>query len=80
MGSAGIIDRVREAIKKITDLIDINDNFYLNKITFDVFGFSRGAAAARHFVYVVTHPEYIPKTNSNRETLDIQGEILNPEY
>ena len=80
MGSAGIIDRVREAIKKITDLIDINDNFYLNKITFDVFGFSRGAAAARHFVYVVTHPEYIPKTNSNRETLDIQGKILNPEY
>lgn len=80
MGSAGIIYRVREAIKKITDLIDINDNFYLNKITFDVFGFSRGAAAARHFVYVVTHPEYIPKTNSNRETLDIQGEILNPEY
>ena len=80
MGSAGIIYRVREAIKKITDLIDINDNFYLNKITFDVFGFSRGAAAARHFVYVITHPEYIPKTNSNRETLDIQGEILNPEY
>lgn len=76
MGSAGIIYRVREAIKKITDLIDINDNFYLNKITFDVFGFSRGAAAARHFVYVVTHPEYIPKTNSNMETLDIQGEIL----
>ena len=31
-------------------------------------------------MYVVTHPEYIPKTNSNRETLDIQGEILNPEY
>ena len=80
MGSAGIIDRVREAIKKITDLIDIKEDEYLNKITFDVFGFSRGAAAARHFVYVVTHPEYIPKTNSNRETLDIQGKILNPEY
>lgn len=80
MGSAGIIDRVREAIKRITDLIDIKEDEYLNKITFDVFGFSRGAAAARHFVYVVTHPEYIPKTNSNRETLDIQGEILNPEY
>ena len=79
-GSAGIIDRVREAIKKITDLIDIKEDEYLNKITFDVFGFSRGAAAARHFVHVVTHPEYIPKTNSNRETLDIQGKILNPEY
>ena len=81
MGSAGIIDRVREAIKKITDLIDINDNFYLNKITFDVFGFSRGAAAARHFVYVVTHPEYIPKPNADRGApLDLQRESLEPEY
>ena len=81
MGSAGIIDRVREAIKKITDLIDINDNFYLNKITFDVFGFSRGAAAARHFVYVVTHPEYIPKSYGDRSApLDLQRESLEPEY
>ena len=75
MGRAGIIGRVREAIKKITDLIDINDNFYLNKITFDVFGFSRGAAAARHFVYVVTHPEYIPKSY-----LDLQEEKLPSKY
>ena len=82
MGSAGIIDRVREAIKKITDLIDINDNFYLNKITFDVFGFSRGAAAARHFVYVVTHPEYIPKSDGDRGSppLDLQGEKLPSKY
>lgn len=80
MGSAGIIDRVREAIKKITDLIDINDNFYLNKITFDVFGFSRGAAAARHFVYVVTHPEYIPIPDGNGGRLDLQRESLEPEY
>ena len=79
-GSAGIIDRVRDAIWRISRLIEIDKDKYLNKITFDVFGFSRGAAAARHFVYVVTHPEYIPKTNSNRETLDIQGKILNPEY
>ena len=81
MGSAGIIDRVREAIKRITDLIDINDNFYLNKITFDVFGFSRGAAAARHFVYVVTHPEYIPKSYGDRSApLDLQRVSLEPEY
>jgi len=80
MGSAGIIDRVREAIKKITDLIDINDNFYLNKITFDVFGFSRGAAAARHFVYVVTHPEYIPIPDGDRGRLDLQRESLESKY
>ena len=80
MGSAGIIDRVREAIKKITDLIDIKEDEYLNKITFDVFGFSRGAAAARHFVYVVTHPEYIPKSDGNRGRLDLQRESLESKY
>ena len=81
MGSAGIIDRVREAIKKITDLIDIKEDEYLNKITFDVFGFSRGAAAARHFVYVVTHPEYIPKSYGDRSApLDLQRVSLEPEY
>ena len=80
MGSAGIIDRVREAIKKITGLIDIKEDEYINKITFDVFGFSRGAAAARHFVYVVTHPEYIPIPDGNRGRLDLQRESLEPEY
>ena len=80
MGSAGIIDRVREAIKKITGLIDIKEDEYINKITFDVFGFSRGAAAARHFVYVVTHPEYIPKPDGDRGRLDLQRESLEPEY
>ena len=80
MGSAGIIDRVREAIKRITDLIDIKEDEYLNKITFDVFGFSRGAAAARHFVYVVTHPEYIPKPDGDRGRLDLQRESLESKY
>jgi len=80
MGSAGIIDRVREAIKKITGLIDIKEDEYINKITFDVFGFSRGAAAARHFVYVVTHPEYIPKPDGDRGRLDLQRESLESKY
>ena len=80
MGSAGIIDRVREAIKKITGLIDIKEDEYINKITFDVFGFSRGAAAARHFVYVVTHPEYIPKPDGDRGRLDLQRESLEYKY
>ena len=75
MGSAGIIGRVRDAIWRISRLIGINKDEYLNKITFDVFGFSRGAAAARHFVYVVTHPEYIPKSY-----LDLQEEKLPPKY
>ena len=82
MGSAGIIDRVRDAIWRISRLIEIDKDKYLNKITFDVFGFSRGAAAARHFVHVVTHPEYIPKSYGDRGAppLDLQGEKLSSEY
>ena len=80
MGSAGIIDRVRDAIWRISRLIEIDKDKYLNKITFDVFGFSRGAAAARHFVHVVTHPEYIPIPDGNRGRLDLQRESLESKY
>lgn len=80
IGSAGIVSRVREAIRKIVEKIKITNDQYVENIIFDVFGFSRGAAAARHFVHIVTHPEYIPKTNSNRETVDLQGQILPTKY
>jgi len=58
-GERGVIRRVNEACKKISDGIDAALNDIKNKknnkpleiisIQFDVFGFSRGAAAARHF-------------------------------
>jgi hypothetical protein len=50
-GDWGILDRVQEGIEKmISDqFIDIPVAKKINKIVFDVFGFSRGAAAARHF-------------------------------
>lgn len=55
-GSRGVIDRVDEACAAISAGIKIAlDNFGSDKkleiesIQFDVFGFSRGAAAARHF-------------------------------
>jgi len=34
----------------------------INTLTFDVFGFSRGAAASRNFIYEVTKPAYGPTT------------------
>jgi hypothetical protein len=55
-GLTGIRARVREGCEKIAEKIvkekDKKDNASkkLTKITFDVFGFSRGAAAARNFV------------------------------
>jgi len=62
MGDAGIKGKVRKSIedvvKKIKSSMSGKKDMYIDTITFDVFGFSRGAAAARHFVHVVTYPEY----------------------
>ena len=78
-GNAGIIYRVRDAIWRISRLIEIDKDKYLNKITFDVFGFSRGAAAARHFVHMVTYPEYSPMFTDG-VALDFQGFALPGDY
>ena len=50
-GSWGIIRRVEEGIDKLVtnQMVNVPKNKKINKIVFDVFGFSRGAAAARHF-------------------------------
>ena len=60
-------------------MIEIDKDKYLNKITFDVFGFSRGAAAARHFVHMVTYPEYSPMFTDG-VALDFQGFALPGDY
>lgn len=51
----GVVTKTDEAIKGITKALrefmefNISPDFCIAKIQFDVFGFSRGAAAARHF-------------------------------
>ncbi|MFY8188897.1 MAG: phospholipase effector Tle1 domain-containing protein [Flavobacterium sp.] len=46
----GIIGKVREGCKDLTTQIKkYEEDYEIGSITFDVFGFSRGAAAARHF-------------------------------
>ncbi|MFB9078705.1 phospholipase effector Tle1 domain-containing protein [Flavobacterium procerum] len=56
-GITGIRSKVTKAFKKIKEDIDslrkdniIKENEFVNEIHLNVFGFSRGAAAARHFV------------------------------
>lgn len=56
-GTTGIRSKVTKSFKKIKEDIDnlrkentIKENEFVNKIHLNVFGFSRGAAAARHFV------------------------------
>jgi len=53
LGETGVSARVEQSPEKIIgqvrSLIDKNPNVLIEKIEFDIFGFSRGAAAARHF-------------------------------
>jgi len=52
-GPTGIVARVDEGITRLTEkvnaLLDRKNNEYLEELTVYAFGFSRGAAAARHF-------------------------------
>lgn len=52
-GATGVVGRVKNAFEEIRvtchRFIDDNPNHEIESLTFDVFGFSRGAAAARHF-------------------------------
>ena len=71
LGEYGVEAKVETAIEHIVDsfnlikqqLTDIQADG-VNKIELDVFGFSRGAAAARHFINVVLdgeQGEFVPK-------------------
>jgi hypothetical protein len=57
-GSAGILDRVKRAIELMAEKINVSDTDEVGTITVDVFGFSRGAAAARCFVHEITRQSY----------------------
>ena len=50
-GSWGVLSRVEEGIKNLVkdQFANVSTDKKINKIVFDVFGFSRGATAARHF-------------------------------
>lgn len=65
-GDRGVIARVEQACLDIADKIKIQfDSYkkplYIESLQFDVFGFSRGAAAARHFCNEVLKEKSISK-------------------
>ncbi|RZL97599.1 MAG: DUF2235 domain-containing protein, partial [Pedobacter sp.] len=75
-----VVNQIRNSMKGKKDM-------YIDTITFDVFGFSRGAAAARHFVHVVKYPSYRAKTgwlvnfqHATYTTYDMQGTPLPSSY
>lgn len=55
--STGIAGKVKRGVMLLADriasVLKLVDNAYVNELTIDVFGFSRGAAAARHFISLV---------------------------
>ncbi|ELY2018830.1 hypothetical protein SL053_002769, partial [Flavobacterium psychrophilum] len=61
-GKSGILDRVKRAVELMAEKIKIDKKKEtVGKITVDVFGFSRGAAAARNFVHEINKPAYKSK-------------------
>ncbi|MCY1295486.1 hypothetical protein D9M70_448300 [compost metagenome] len=60
LGEAGVVSRVKQspgAIQRQLDLfLEMNIGARVRRIEFDIFGFSRGAAAARHFANEVLKP------------------------
>jgi hypothetical protein len=67
IGQYGVTAKVTTGVKQLSDNLNMvvsqifaqlgDDVDGINKIQFDVFGFSRGAAAARHFINVVLDGE-----------------------
>ncbi|CAZ94494.1 T6SS phospholipase effector Tle1-like catalytic domain-containing protein [Zobellia galactanivorans] len=61
-GPTGIPGKVEKACEqaaiKIKDLLDRSEAEKIKILRIDVFGFSRGAAAARHFIYKITRKIY----------------------
>lgn len=60
----GVEAKVQHAYRNLTDLIkenlgQPNSQLVVEEIRIDVYGFSRGAAAARHFVNIVLNPAVI---------------------
>ncbi|WP_408004965.1 phospholipase effector Tle1 domain-containing protein [Pseudomonas triclosanedens] len=60
-GATGVVSRVRQSPAVLLEQLDAfngtNPNSRIQAIEFDIFGFSRGAAAARHFANEVLKPD-----------------------
>ena len=79
-GDTGIIAKVERGIKDLVKekIAPLPKDKKIYKIVFDVFGFSRGAAAARHFCNEVKKPAYYV-TRIKQDPYDRKGRILTKE-
>ncbi|MFK7079040.1 DUF2235 domain-containing protein [Flavobacterium oreochromis] len=69
-GPTGVRAKVRKGCEKVVKKINhLKKLKKINTLTLDVYGFSRGSAAARNFVHEVTKGSYLPiPVNTNNET------------
>ena len=79
-GDTGIIAKVERGIKDLVKekIAPLPKDKKIYKIVFDVFGFSRGAAAARHFCNEVKKPAYYV-TRTKRDPYEREARILTDE-
>jgi len=67
-GETGVVERVEQSPERIVENLQVlatnNPSICVEKIEFDIFGFSRGAAAARHFANEVLKATHGILTNS----------------
>lgn len=70
-GETGMLSRVRRAIEIMVNKIQLDATETIGTITIDVFGFSRGAAAARIFVHEIFLQPYFATWDTNFETWEI---------
>ena len=79
-GDTGVIAKVERGIKDLVKekIAALPKDKKIYKIVFDVFGFSRGAAAARHFCNEVKKTAYYV-TRTKQDPYDRKGRILTKE-
>lgn len=75
IGETGGEERLHEARAELTKVLK-NLPVSIGEIVFDVFGFSRGAAQARHFVNMINHG--LPDLHGKKETVSLWDVKLNP--
>ncbi|MDO6811016.1 DUF2235 domain-containing protein [Zobellia galactanivorans] len=85
--NTGIRDKVKKGCERCAELISDKGTKNINHLTIDVFGFSRGAAAARNFLYeihkkkgdfkeVVASPGTTSMITYTTETYEADGGLL----
>ena len=57
-GETGLFEKVEKCCKDLAEKLSKKVPLPIDMVTIDVFGFSRGSAAARAFIHEITRPKY----------------------